>query len=515
MKIETSKKNICIKRIITQEAKKIELNEDVIIPDVKPDILKSIKESGNICIYKKEVLDGKIKLEGTVDVYLIYLADSEKSNIRGINTNIDFKEVFECKDAKSSMCLEERLNIKSIECKVLNGRKVSLKIEIEANLTLFVNENIDMIDNINNVEDIQKIDKNIKINSVIGNNSIKTYAKETIKIDTDDMLAEILKFDINIINKDTKISYNKILAKADAEVKIMYLTDDNRIRNVEEKIPIMGFIEMPNISEEDTCDVLYTIKNILVKPNPQEEHSIYVELEMELICNAFRGEELNIIEDLYSPSRNLEYNLNDIKTVVKKDCKSETFGIKEKIQIPELSGERIYNINAVPILNNTKISNDKIIFEGDLKVDFIISSNNETTTELITKNIPFINTVEYEGITDQNRIDVDINVSMQDFGIEDSNITVNVNLCFEICRYDELNLSIINDILENDETCEDSKYSMTIYFVKPGDSLWKIAKKFKSTIEDIANLNNIENPEKIDVGMQLFIPKYVCIRDNG
>ena len=48
---------------------------------------------------------------------------------------------------------------------------------------------------------------------------------------------------------------------------------------------------------------------------------------------------------------------------------------------------------------------------------------------------------------------------------------------------------------------------MVIYFVKPGDTLWRIAKKYKSTIKDIVRVNNIENPDSLEVGTQLFIPK--------
>ena len=49
---------------------------------------------------------------------------------------------------------------------------------------------------------------------------------------------------------------------------------------------------------------------------------------------------------------------------------------------------------------------------------------------------------------------------------------------------------------------------MVIYFVKPGDTLWKIAKMFKSTVEDIARLNNIEDVNKLTVGQQLYIPRF-------
>ena len=50
---------------------------------------------------------------------------------------------------------------------------------------------------------------------------------------------------------------------------------------------------------------------------------------------------------------------------------------------------------------------------------------------------------------------------------------------------------------------------MIIYFVKPGDTLGKIAKRFRSTVDDIARVNGIEDVNKILVGQQLYIPKFV------
>lgn len=514
MKVETVKRNICINRIVTQQTEKFTIEEDAIIPDIKPDILKPVSTSGNVCIYKKEVSDGKIKLEGNVDVYLIYLADSETDNIRGINTNIDFKELIECKDALNGMNANERVTIKSIECKVLNGRKVNLKVEMETEITLYANEDLDIVNNIQNVKDIQEIRRNVKFNSVVGSNSTKTYAKETIKIDTGDNFAEILRVDVNIINKDSKMSYNKILAKADADVKIMYLTEDNRIRNVEEKIPIMGFVEMQNISENDICDTRYTARNILIKPNPQEEHSIYVEIELDIACSAIKEEEIEVLEDLYSPSMNLEFSSRNIATMVNKKNKNDVYEIKEKIQIQELAGETIKDITIMPIINNTTISRGKIKYDGEVKINFLITSNNQSSVEGLTKVIPIMYVMDYDEVTENSRIDTNVEIAMQDFVIEDSEVTLNINLNFEVSQYNQINMNIIEEVNANDENCSENPYSMTIYFVKSGDTLWKIAKKYKSTINDIMKLNEIEDPDNISVGMQLFIPKYVCARSN-
>ena len=55
-----------------------------------------------------------------------------------------------------------------------------------------------------------------------------------------------------------------VLAKTEAEVKIMYLTEDNRIGTVVGKIPLVGFVDIPNVAEGNTCNTNYELKNIII-----------------------------------------------------------------------------------------------------------------------------------------------------------------------------------------------------------------------------------------------------------
>ena len=72
-----------------------------------------------------------------------------------------------------------------------------------------------------------------------------------------------------------------------------------RIKKAEETIPIMGFIDLVGVSDDDLCDVKYKIKNTLVKPNVPEDHSINVEIELEIFCRVFGDKEVSVIQDLY------------------------------------------------------------------------------------------------------------------------------------------------------------------------------------------------------------------------
>ncbi|MDQ2086537.1 LysM peptidoglycan-binding domain-containing protein [Herbivorax sp. ANBcel31] len=47
----------------------------------------------------------------------------------------------------------------------------------------------------------------------------------------------------------------------------------------------------------------------------------------------------------------------------------------------------------------------------------------------------------------------------------------------------------------------------TVYVVRPGDTLGKIAGSFNTTVEMIARVNNIENPDLIYPGQRLVIPR--------
>jgi len=45
-----------------------------------------------------------------------------------------------------------------------------------------------------------------------------------------------------------------------------------------------------------------------------------------------------------------------------------------------------------------------------------------------------------------------------------------------------------------------------IYMVKPGDSIWKIAQKFGTTMEELIELNNLSNPRFVLPGQEIIIP---------
>lgn len=119
-----------------------------------------------------------------------------------------------------------------------------------------------------------------------------------------------------------------------------------------------------------------------------------------------------------------------------------------------------------------------------------------------------------EGVNQNSKLDVKMDIGTKDIIImpdESIELKIDLNLLVDIFKSVEIN--IIND-MQVEENKDNEVYSIIIYFVKPGDTLWKIAKKFRSTVENIARINEIEDENKIYPGQQLFIPKYVANRNS-
>ena len=507
MLIETEKKKICMNQIVGQKKEEISVSDDVIVNDIKPDVLNIINTSGITYVYKKDVMDGKCKIDGNINIYIMYLADDETNSVRSLNTVLDFSQIINMESCKEGMNLDEDIVIKGFECKILNSRKINIIANLEISAKIYSKETIEIIEGTNDIEDMQVLKNSKEINCLLGDGEVKVSAKDNIAIDSADDLAEIMKTSIKIINKETKISYNKILAKADAEINVIYSTEDNRINELNAQIPIMGFIDMENVDENNFCDTNYKIKNLIIKPNNTEMHSIYVEIEMEISSFVYERKNINLIEDLYSISSEVEYKQKQIMAKISNSNLKDICQIKEQINLPEMNNNKLYNVEVMPVINDTKIQGNRVIYDGNVKLKFLFEMNNSIGIKDI--ELPFRFETSSDDINKDRNIETNIEVKTENFIVtSNGNIEANIELEFNIEVIISDTINIIDEI--NCKECnQEDIYSMVIYFVKPGDTMWQIAKKFKTTIEEIKKLNDIEDENEIMPNMQLYIPKHI------
>ena len=397
------------------KSKEIEVKQDLIVPDSKQDLLKIL--DGNFYCYfsKVEVQDGKIKANGNIDLYISYISSSEET--LGLQSTFNFDDTLENNAIVEKMNLEYNIKVSKYDIKIVNERKLSISVTLKVVYDVYGVDSIEIYNDFNDIEDVQLNSKKIKINSLIGMNSNVASLKEEIKTDGADIISDILNVDTRISNKEVKISYNKILSKADLLVKIIYLTKDGRIQKVQEKFPVMSFIELENVKEENICSTDYQIRNILLKINNGDDNSITIQMEYEICCKAFESKEQEVVSDLYSLKYDTEFDLKEIEFFNDLSDKDEKIvDIDDKIKLDK--AKKIIDVyGKSKILKNT-ISNNMSNIEGEIELKIYFEEENRLGLNVQTSTIPFICKVQAQNEFTSNFEDIEFDLNNEELLIK-------------------------------------------------------------------------------------------------
>lgn len=494
MELQIQREKINIKKKIGEKNKTIVIEKDIILPDSKPDIIKVQTQNSNIYINKHEKMEGKIKVDGGVVTRVAYLTGEGKSKVLKIEES--FNEVLEIEGVTTENYIIDSASVRLINVNILNERKIHYKVEIDYNVKVSKKEEIEYIYEINKSHNLQILTQKKTIDTFIGQDESKIGLKEKIETENLSENIEVVQITHNIRNIENKISYNKILVKADCELKCIYQTDSGQIFIAKKEVPIMGFLNIENIEETNQVSTLFSIKNININNIDNDAKTgINVEMEFNLIGEVYQSKEINVLTDLYDLNYRTEFTKRKMLIEKCNIVPMQIATVNQKIIVEEIN--QIYNAE-YQIINLNQIEQE---LEVEIKAIYLYSSfENQTINK---KEEIFKTTIQLENNGSTITAQISNNTAVV---LPDSSI--NTQLEVQIFSNEVNCLELINEIKLNDEE-NDEGYSMVIYFVKPGDSLWKIAKKFKSTIKEISALNEISSEDKINVGEKLYIPRAI------
>lgn len=503
MALELEKSSLNINQIVSEKNVTDVIDSDCIVPDVKPDILEIVGTSGVVNIYKKELTDGKIRIDGSVQTYTMYYGeDSGKKSVRSINHTLDFSEVIQLENASSDMIESTTVKLQSVNAKIINERKISIKASVNYNVRIFSNSNQEYVNNVK-LKDIQKKEKSLNVKSVVGVQTTKTSVSENLAIDPSDQFAEILKVTTSFSSIETKISYNKVLTKADLNMKMLYLTEDGRVSIIKKTFPIMGFVDMKDIKDESTCESELEMKNMVIKPSASQDHTITVDFEIGMKVFAYENKTINVIEDLYSPSKNLSFKQKNITAISGKATKQETYSFNQKQNIG-ITNERVLDIDSNVIADNLRAEDGTALVNGNIEFNITTVSEDSQLIQLKKVTTPFVYKMPIKDVTQKTNISLKHYVSNENHNVlPGGDADFRMDIVFVATTTDTTNIRLIEKVEEMPDN-ERNKTNMVIYFTKDGDSLWNIAKNFRSTVDNIKEVNSLPD-DKIQSGTQLFI----------
>lgn len=516
--MELIKKNVHMNKLKCKTDMQLTFDDDFNVPDVKPDINRIIKEQCDIRIHEVKPSNGKISLKGELGFNILYLSEDDMASLHNMMGEIQFEELVNLDEVKDQDILEVKWDIEDLNTSLINSRKISVK-----SIVCFTFYIEDVYDEETAValegdDNVYYQNKRIEITQLAVNKKDTLRIKDGMVLPSNKPnIFDLLYYDMVLKNTEERILQDKISIKGEIGVFLLYMgEEDNVIQFIETEIPFSEVIDCNGCTEDMIPDVDIRIqsKEMEIKPDSDgEERILEIEVVLELGIKGYLDEEIEILRDMYSTTKELIQIPGEAqyeRLLVKNHSKNRVI---DQVKVGR-NEPKILQINNA---SGTIKIDDIILIENGVEVNGIIEVQILYLTEedRIPMNslkcvIPFTQNIEAKGMNSESRYQVKPNIEQISVTMLDSEeIEIKATINLSIIVFEPIVELIIKDmrIEEIDLDKLQNMPSMIGYIVKAGDSLWKIAKKYYTTVDIIREMNDMAKDEVMPGDKILILKK--------
>ncbi len=519
MSLELVMEPLKIKQIAGQNTTQTVIENDIIVPDVKPDISRVLLLDGEVYINSAEVLQDRVLIDGAIGYKILYVPDDPEQAVKSINSKAGFTYSLDVPDARQGMQSTVKCEIEHTDFNILNGRKVNVKSvlkisgRVESELLREVARDLEGMDN------IQVLSSSFGVSGYLGRGEASAAVRESVEIPAGKpTIREILRNDIKITGKDYKVTDDKIIVKGDLSISTLYNADDENgsIQFMEHEIPFTQFVELPGVDEQCECDIKFRIAESSFEAEEDgdgELRFLKCDVAMDITAEGFARRDVEYIEDAYSPNARVSL---DKETVLLQERMPENKSqavMKDRLTVGDDCPDivEVFSVLSRSSVTDYKVQDDRIVIEGIVNNRILyLSGDSEQPVFSFEQELPLSHTAEIKGVREDMECDIELDIEHSNYSVLSAK-EVEVRLVVGVTSRasSKVEASLITKASEAplDGSRFASQPSITIYFSQPGDTLWKIAKRYYTTIADIQKLNNISDQDLSISGQQVVIPK--------
>ncbi|MGI6114361.1 MAG: DUF3794 and LysM peptidoglycan-binding domain-containing protein [Mahellales bacterium] len=516
MAVEVIRDLIKVEQVIGEELAQAMVEGDFVVSDNKPDLNRILTVDGKVVISGKEAVQDRVVVEGTVSFTVLYISDEKGSPLYSIDVSSNFTQNVELPGVKPKMNVRVKSAIEHIDYNIVNSRKFKANAVLNLDVRVTNLMQLEVVKKIEGIEDIQVLSDSIKVTDVIGEGTSQTMVKEDIELPDDKPpIGSILYNEAKAVVKDKRTMENRVVVEGEVNLKTLYIANDDEksINYIQHSIPFSHFIQIEGALENMDCEVEASVDEVYssIRENAMGDATILdAEAVVGIWARASFTEDMEAVMDAYSPTTSLEIGKKDLKIVQMVGQGTADVVIKETISMPSEAAEisKVYTIDARPIITDQRMGEDRVIIEGILGINMLyMAANSEQLIHNYAWEVPFRHFIPFDGVAQDMEADLSVGTTSVEYNViapDEIEIRITLGASAVVTRQMERNVILTVKEIEGEQQAQESS-SITIYYVKEGDTLWDIAKNFNTTVEAILKTNELEDQDKLQKGSPIII----------
>lgn len=516
MKIE--KKTVQSGILKLEKNVQITIDQDMNVPDMKPDVEKIVESRGEVHIDEVEMMTDRIRIRGMFLVQLLYLSAEKEQKIACMEHEFALEEFMNVEGAQPTDTVRVAVELEDLTISVINSRKCGVRSVLFFHIHISESKFVECSVGVEQKERVQCLYESEPMTEVV------LYKKDIQRIRADAALPagrpnirEILWNSMQLRDADVRMMEGKLSIRGELFLFILYESEDAQepVQYYDWEIPFDNELECADSRENLIGNISVTLGNhqAVIKPDEDgEPRNVEIDAVLELDLKAYREFQLPVLKDMYANDRRLILKTRPVRfenLIFQNNART-------KVNHRVTSGTdphrllQVLNVEGNVKIEDFRLEEKGIATEGLIFCKVLyIAGDDGTPMQSREVVIPFEYLVETQSVGSSDRCEIrGVLEQIGGYVVDGNELEIRAVAGIYVTGFSPIDMDMIDEVEElpyDDEELAKIP-SFTGYVVKDGDTLWRIAKRYNTTIDKIRQYNeNVEEP--LETGQKLFLIK--------
>lgn len=245
---------------LAQVSQQREESMDMIVPDVSPDVFTVISATAVCTLQEKALRQDRVELMGSAEVTVLYT--TEEDRVHMLRGSIPVKHVCEATGCNERCMAQARMDAMTANVVVLNPRKLTLRVMVAEEVTVWQSINYELTEEI-----ISGADEGIECRKTTETCTIlagvaekKLSFSEELRLHGDAAKGTMLASStIEWRSEEVKVMTNKLMVRGTAELRVTTVTETGAYAgSCLYSLPFSQMLECDRTESGDAVDICFT-----------------------------------------------------------------------------------------------------------------------------------------------------------------------------------------------------------------------------------------------------------------
>lgn len=518
--MELVQQNIHMDRISKEGSVQITLEDDVNLPEMKPDISSLCMEKGNVVVEEVRPGTDAVMVRGRLVFDILYHTQEDGGRLDCLDGKLLFEEKIRLDGLTAGDNVTVCGKIDDISVAVINSRKLSVQsvVTLSATVEEIYDETLPVGVSGEEGEDPQYRLVPMEFTQVCLCRKDVMRVKEELGLPQNyPNIGQILWKNVEFGEMNFRLGEEKITATGELRVFVLYEGEgENSSPQIyEEPVPISAEIACYGCREGEALDVRYGMGQweLTIKADEDGEQRLFaLEATVELKLCVYEDKRMDVLTDIYGIKREISGSRKSVQ--LEKLLRSVTGKTKVTEHVKLGAGDQILQLvhsDGQVSLSSVSPAQEGIVLRGMLGIKVLyVTGDDEKPYGCLKTGIPFEYTMEIPGMT-ENAQTGPIQTELEQLSVtmlDGEELDVKGVICFSTTAMERVEAQVLGEISQMPLDAEKlaSLPGMAVYVVKQGDDLWTIGKKYYVPVESIMDLNDLDQQE-LKPGQKLLVVK--------